>query len=457
MMLTSIFAENFKSFEGPTEMTMISSNKIRGNSSHRAKIKSKQLLKFGVVYGANASGKSNLVDFFRFFKECVQGGLPITSAQMFCKNHEENIRRDSTFEIRISIGDKFYAYGFSSVLNKRSITKEWLNEIFQNGTERSLFERIGKGKPAVCDGVRLTKKEQNRFEVYAKDFEGSDTSLFLTEMNRGKKYESGSGLIFFKEVYEWIQNHIFIVTSNTPLVDFVYGSDGNSPEMLVQLLQKFNTGICNVKMEEVSLDKLSKAVPRPVFDRVMQVVKTKIEEMKNPAFRITLRSNESFYSIVVKDSKVSNITTIRLDHEKTFYDFSFEEESDGTRRLFDLMDMLLNKQDDIVYIADELEKSLHPKLTEHFLKQFMELHDGQRIQLIFTTQESAIMDQSLFRRDEIWFVERDKDNRSRIYSLDHFKERYDKVLSKAYLEGRYGAIPVFSSFDFKKSTDKTEV
>ncbi len=67
------------------------------------------------------------------------------------------------------------------------------------------------------------------------------------------------------------------------------------------------------------------------------------------------------------------------------------------------------------------------------------------VQLIFTTHESTIMDQKLLRRDEIWFVERNKDNVSHLYSLDRFKERYDKKLSKAYLEGRYGAVPKISS------------
>lgn len=98
----------------------------------------------------------------------------------------------------------------------------------------------------------------------------------------------------------------------------------------------------------------------------------------------------------------------------------------------------------------ELERSLHPKLTEHFLKLFIELHNEQRMQLLFTTHESSIMDESIFRRDEIWFVERSAEGASEIYSLDRFKERYDKILSKAYLEGRYGAIPVFSSFTFSE-------
>ena len=132
------------------------------------------------------------------------------------------------------------------------------------------------------------------------------------------------------------------------------------------------------------------------------------------------------------------------------YDFGFEDESDGTRRLFDLLDMLLTETEDVVFVVDELERSLHPKLTQHFLELFSDVHKDRRVQLLFTTHESSIMDQELFRRDEIWFVERSGDNNSTLYSLDRFKERYDKVLSKAYLEGRYGAIPVFSKFRFRE-------
>ena len=112
--------------------------------------------------------------------------------------------------------------------------------------------------------------------------------------------------------------------------------------------------------------------------------------------------------------------------------------------------MLLTSREDTLFVVDELERSLHPKLTEHFLKLFMEAHKNSRMQLIFTTHEDSIMNQELFRRDEIWFVERNSENASVLYSLDRFKERYDKKLGKAYLEGRYGAIPVFSSFSFQE-------
>ena len=230
------------------------------------------------------------------------------------------------------------------------------------------------------------------------------------------------------------------------------------PEETKALFDKtFDTGISQVKIEEITLDELSNALPKSVFDKMMQHVKNRMEEQEEPSFRMTMRSKETFFNIEVEGHSEPKVTTIRLHHNKTFYEFGFDEESDGTRRLFDLMDMLLNKREDVLYVVDELERSLHPKLTERFLQLFMQLHDEQRMQLLFTTHESSIMDQAIFRRDEIWFVERNAENASSIYSLDRFKERYDKVLSKAYLEGRYGAIPVFSTFDFARATSQKDV
>lgn len=449
-MLVKASIENFKSFDHRSELTMISSNKIRMNVEHRIKIKSTQLLKYAVVYGANAAGKSNLVDFFKFLKKCINKGLPIEATQMFCKNREENRDRESSFEVQLTVGDKFYAYGFSAVLSKRKVTAEWLYELFQNGSARCLFEREDNKKPVLGESITLTNLEKNKFEIYADDFEGNETSLFLTEMNRGKKYAVNSGLQFFRLVYDWLQNHITVITPDTPFVDLEYYYDADSLKQINQLITTFDTGISKVKIEKISLDELSNEMPKVVYEQVMQHIKSKIEEQDNPSFRMTMRSRESFFNIKVEGQSEPEVTTIRLRHGKACWDFRFDEESDGTRRLFDLMDMLLNRREDMLYVVDELERSLHPKLTERFLQLFMQLHSEQRMQLLFTTHESSIMDQSIFRRDEIWFIERNAENASVIYSLDRFKERYDKVLSKAYLDGRYGAIPVFGTFDFKE-------
>lgn len=87
---------------------------------------------------------------------------------------------------------------------------------------------------------------------------------------------------------------------------------------------------------------------------------------------------------------------------------------------------------------------MHPRLTMHFLEIFSEIHRGKSVQLIFTCHDSSLMNLNFFRRDEICFAERDADNRSSLYSLDRFREYYDAELSRKYLEGRFGAVPVFS-------------
>lgn len=449
-MLVKLSVENFKSFDSLVEMTMVSSGKIQDHKDHRVTIKSTNILKYGVIYGANASGKSNLIDFFRLFKRTVQVGIPLEAVEWYCKNREENKTRKSTFEIQFTIDDKFFAYGFSAILSERKITDEWLYELYQDGTAKRLFEREENQRPELGEGVKLMADERKRFEVYAEDFEGNVTTLFLNEMNRGKKYPDTSRLLFFQEVYQWFQKKLYVIQPDTPLMDFEYYYDDESLSRVNQLIRTFDTGISEVTIQDISLEELESSVSKKVFKYIMERLRAKAEEKNGEEIRVTMRSKDSIFSVTVEGYGEPKVKTICLHHGKSFYDFRFEDESDGTRRLFDLLDMLLNRKEDVVYVVDELERSLHPKLTEHYLRLFMDFYQGHRNQLIFTTHEASIMEQSLFRRDEVWFVERDEKNESTIYSLDRFKERYDKRLSKAYLEGRYGAIPVFSRFCFEK-------
>ena len=99
-MLIKISVENFKSFDQKEELSMISSSKMQGNKNHRVQIKQTKLLKNAVVYGANASGKSNLVTAFAFIKATLMEGLPVVSVNDFCRNREENKNRESIFELQ---------------------------------------------------------------------------------------------------------------------------------------------------------------------------------------------------------------------------------------------------------------------------------------------------------------------------------------------------------------------
>ena len=221
-MLVKVSIENFKSFDSPAELTMISSGKIQSHKNHRISIKSTNILKHAVIYGANASGKSNFVDFFSFFKNTVQKQIPLAAVEWYCKNRKENKTKKSSFEIQFTQGDKFYAYGFSAILSERKITEEWLYELYQDGGSKRLFERETGKRPSLDESIRISSAERKRFDVYAEDFEGNSDTLFLSEMNRGKKYAADSKLRFFQEVYQWFRNRLYFIHPDTPLMDFEY-------------------------------------------------------------------------------------------------------------------------------------------------------------------------------------------------------------------------------------------
>lgn len=217
-----------------------------------------------------------------------------------------------------------------------------------------------------------------------------------------------------------------------------------------KLTQTFDTGIIDIKTREISIEEMSKMIPAEIVKSIFSQLRSQLQLTGLPSIQMTWRAGGGFFNIRVKENSEPEITTLVLKHGKSAFDFTFAEESDGTKRLFDLVAMLLPDRNDILIVVDELERSLHPKLTEHFLNLFNKADENTRVQLVFTTHENIILSQNIFRRDEIWFTERDADNNSKLYSLDRFKERYDKKLSKAYLAGRYGAVPIFKEFTFKK-------
>ncbi|MBP5231750.1 MAG: ATP/GTP-binding protein [Clostridia bacterium] len=449
-MLIKISVENYKSFDQKAELSMLSSGKMQDNKSHRVKIKQTQLLKHAVVYGANASGKSNLIHAFAFIKTVLLEGIPADSADDFCRNRAENKDRESVFELQFTVGNTFYAYGFSAILSERRITEEWLYELMQDGGARPLFLREGSHTPVLGEDVKLSASEKNRFQVYSEDFAGQEAQLFLAEMNRGKKYDLRSRLKFFPEAFGWIKNNILVITPNTGINNpDAYFSD-ESLNRICRLLQSFDTGVKDIRAKRVTMDEMSRTVPADQMKRMFDHLNSQTSAANLPSPPVTWRTEKGLFQIRLMEDGEPEITTLVLKHGESGFDFRYSEESDGTKRLFDLIGMLLTDRPDTVFVADELDRSLHPRLTECFLKLFMEAHGQTRMQLVFTTNEDSLMDQSLFRRDEIWFVERDADNAGRIYSLDRFKERYDKKLSKAYLEGRYGAVPVFRPFSFRE-------
>jgi AAA15 family ATPase/GTPase len=158
-------------------------------------------------------------------------------------------------------------------------------------------------------------------------------------------------------------------------------------------------------------------------------------------------------ALVVEDPAENRFSHVRVQaaHEHqggVKVDLDLEEESDGTRRLLDLIPALhQSRRGSGVFFVDEIDRSLHPILARKFIEFFLRSGVGGQAQLIVTTHESSLLDQDLLRRDEIWFAEKDGAAATHLYSLSEFKVRNDAEIRKHYLQGRFGAIPFVGGFD----------
>lgn len=450
-MLISIAVENFKSFDNLTNFNMIASNKLRNSKGKVFHTNNVSILKSAVIYGANASGKSNLIEVFRFVQQCILSKkIPLKARQLYCKNRKDNENKISTFEIRMCINETCYAYGFDILLKEQTIEREWILELTKSNECKILFNREND-KFELSKDLKANSDDLDKFKIYSEDLSENNSVLFLSEMNRNKKISDDSKLFFFKEIYNWFSEDLNIFSPDTPVTDFEYYYDSSSLKIVKHIIKSFDTGITDIKIRELTVEELQNKLNKEIFNEVITKVKEKTSNNNINGFQLSMRSKDEFFNIAMdKEDDEPIITTLSFKHGKSLCEFDFDEESDGTRRIFDLLDILLTENKNSVYIIDEMERSLHPSLTKHFIELLNEYHNKNNIQLIFTTHESTIMTQELFRRDQIWFVSRDESNNSNLYPLDIFNERYDKKISKAYLEGRYGAIPIFGSFDIEE-------
>ena len=161
-----------------------------------------------------------------------------------------------------------------------------------------------------------------------------------------------------------------------------------------------------------------------------------------------LNFGNTLFELDYDGTGTKRIAKLMFQHGMDESQYEYGEESDGTQRLIELLDVILNDDEDKVFIIDELNRSLHPQMTIKFVETFLKFSEKKSTQLIITTHESNLMDLNILRRDEIWFAEKERDNGTNLYTLEKFKIRYDKVVSKDYLAGRYGAVPVFKDFEY---------
>lgn len=439
---------NFLSYN-EIQIFSMKAGKIR-NNSNRLLIKDKsKFLKFMATYGANASGKSNLVKAFEFFQETILDSLNTNVSNLYCKLNDDNKEKESYFQIKILLNNKCYIYGFKAILNKISFTEEWLLEELKNGTEKTIFSRNISNDTFIFGESLKKSPYYNRLKIYAEDIKSDNSILFLKAMNQNKDklYTDGSSIQIFKDIYEWILFKLSVNLPDTPITTYSWLSDKNLIK-ISEKLEKFGVGIESISLVKVSPEKITSNIPMELNKKISEDLtkqRNLIKENNLPVKpSILIRSNNNMMFIVsLTENNEIEYKSLEFKHSQSSATFSLEEESDGTIRLLDLIEVLLNEEDGKTYIIDEINRRFHPLLTQEFIQEYLKLAETRNIQLIVTTHESKLMDLKLLRKDEIAFVNKEKQGNSCIYSLNKYDDRFDKKVLNEYFSGKYDAIPHF--------------
>ena len=269
-MLIRFNVKNFLSFDsrenGKSEEFSMLAGKVRNKKEHVYDTGDAKILKFSAIYGANASGKSNLVKALSFMRRTILKGLPKGHTDAYCKVNKENKKKESYFEMEILLDGKYYAYGFEVVLSQSKFISEWLIELTPDSREKTIFLRdIINGQFEF--GKELKEKTLiDKLNVYAEDVRDDTSVLFLQIMNQNKKnlYQEYKKAAILKKVYLWVMQSLDINDPNRLISDYSYMARTENIEKICKIIAAFGTGITNFKMVEVPIEKILGELPKPI-------------------------------------------------------------------------------------------------------------------------------------------------------------------------------------------------
>jgi len=454
-MIISFSVSNFRSFSSEETLSLVSSKRLAGrHENHTVPIpdSKEEVLKTSVLYGANGAGKSNLFRALGHMKSAILKPRKKnrgTGRDVFRFNGEANT--PSSFDLQFIVSDRVYRYGFK--VNDNQILEEWLIQVV-GCREKVIYERIADDKGNVIIEAPGFKPEYTKLNALV-TVGGLQNQLFLATILATLDTEDISDEL--KGVATWFSDDLTLISpsSSYSSLGHLLANDDKFREFAGEFLKATSTGIdhLGVTKKEISEDELHSLLPERVISELLEEInededQAALVKMGEGKELLIEKSNENhYYSITIQAAHSGHTgESIPLD---------LSEESDGTRRLLNLIPALHHlRKEGAVYFIDEIDRSMHPILAWKFLEFFLKSCEGDKQQVIVTTHESNLLDLSLLRRDEIWFVEKDANSCSRLYSMSDFKVRNDLEIRKHYLQGRFGAIPFLGNLDNLLATDQ---
>lgn len=386
-MLLSFTVSNYRSFKNRKTLDLSAAN-VKEYEDSLTMVGDTAILPSAVLYGANSSGKSNLIESFRSFLTTVYNSASYNSSEelpMYPFLFDEDSRtKPCAFEIELLIDGDYYRYGFSAT--KEKVTEEYLYfKTGNKGREKCLFVRSE-------DGIGVTSHYKSAEDMVERT---RDNALFLSVADAFNDRIAG---LIMRELKGFA---IFDGDKSEALASKAISI---TDEELNEFLAKFKLG----------------------FDSIKKV--------ENPSIKAI-----TTHKVYNAAGEVTGEISMALS----------DSESNGTNKLFDMAPIFVKAlASRRVLIIDEFGSSMHPMITRMLISLFNSKETNPMgSQLIFTTHDTNLLDNKFLRRDQIWFTEKDETSATDLYSLVEFKDasgvkvRNDRSYEKDYINGKYGAIP----------------
>lgn len=431
-MLLRFIAENIYSFKDAAEFNTFPSSKSHSHESHKIPCAHATALRLSAIYGANGAGKSNLLSAIRLLKEMVTSG----SLNKVYLNGGLHFRFDAAYAEKPS--------GLAI-------------EFFQNGSV-FYYHIEFQGRKVMLEELLLSKKSSD--EVLFKrendhiNLKGAVNESFMDALDRlvrpdmfllsflGEYYPGENKLV--ADAYSWFTNRLQVVfpAAISGTLPHLMDISEEFKAMVNETIPELKTGISALDVEkEIVLEDSVKG-----NDVLLMAFK---EAQGNPGEPQIVRSSnaaETFNLVFEKgDVWKKSLVAIHSMLDGSTFTAPVSIESDGTRRLIEYMPLFFAvTRAGGVYVVDEIERSIHPIMIKDIVRKISASENAVG-QLIFTTHESGLLDQDIFRPDEIWFAQKDSEQSTKLYPLSDYNIHKTANIENGYLAGRYGGIPFLSN------------
>ncbi|AFZ15000.1 hypothetical protein Cri9333_4209 [Crinalium epipsammum PCC 9333] len=421
-MLIEFSVGNYRSFKEQVTFSMVAANLVSKDKSLDvnnvfAIDQELKLLKSAAIYGANASGKSNLAKALSFMKRFMVNSSKETqstdeiSVEPF-RLSTETEGKPSYFELVFLMGGRKYRYGFE--VTQTRVISEWLFYV-PNVRETKLFER-------KLDNIKLSKN----YDADGIQQRTRSNALFLS-------VSAQFNVDLAEKILEWITDKLNIISGlhDEDYLNYTVRCFINNKNRadIIQLIKKLDLGISEVQVEQedFTIDSLPDEMP----DELKKFI-AKVGGGKATSIGISHRKFDT-------DGNYKSIEEFDLE----------SHESEGTKKVFALAGPLITalKEGEIL-IIDEFDARLHPLISLAIVKLFnSEEANPNNAQLIFMTHDTNLLNNKVFRRDQVWFTEKNRYGATDLYSLAEYKIRNDASFESDYIKGRYGAIPYIGNLN----------